>query len=82
MCFCPNGDPGLEAINGVKQYDGLWGKVHPMLITPRFLRETSVRYGFRAYVCTNPYRLDDIATGDEHNHEIMGSELCLIAKRI
>jgi predicted SAM-dependent methyltransferase len=80
VCFCPNGDPARESIQGVRLYDHIWGKVHPMLITPRFVRSMSARSGFRAYVYSRPYRLDQISNGESPT-EIIGDELCLIARR-
>jgi 2-polyprenyl-3-methyl-5-hydroxy-6-metoxy-1,4-benzoquinol methylase len=34
VCFCPNGNPALET---EQYYHYIWGKVHPLLITPGFM---------------------------------------------
>ncbi len=69
-CFCPNGNPELESTYGLHRYDQLWGKVHPLLITPRFLETTSSRHGFTARLQTSPYGLV---------RDLHGGELCMIA---
>lgn len=80
VCFCPNGEPARESVLGVPLYDRSWGKVHPSLITPKFLETTSARHGFRAAVHSSPYRLDEVANGSRGSN-VTGDELCLIARR-
>ena len=79
-CFCPNGDPSLETVYGSSRYHQLWGKVHPLLITPDFLRKSSTAHGYHARVYRNPYNLDLISAcaADDSLH---GEELCMIAVR-
>lgn len=72
-CFCPNGNPETEDVVGLGTYDQLWGKVHPLLITPRFLQSASARHGFDSDLSSSPYQV-------EHS-DLHGSELCLIARR-
>jgi 2-polyprenyl-3-methyl-5-hydroxy-6-metoxy-1,4-benzoquinol methylase len=80
VCFCPNGDPLLEGIYGPLRYHQLWGKVHPLLVTSNFLRETSKKHGYRASVYRSPYPLAAIAANKE-DENYCGPELCLIAAR-
>ncbi len=80
VCFCPNGEPARESLNGLDTYDKAWGRVHPMLITPRFLETTSSRFGFHPYVYSSPYKVDKISDNSSEA-EITGDELCLVAKR-
>jgi cyclopropane fatty-acyl-phospholipid synthase-like methyltransferase len=80
VCFCPNGEPARESLVGVRQYDHIWGKVHPMLITPKYLHRASARYGFRSCLYSSPYDLNGIFSG-RNESEVTGEELCLIAKR-
>lgn len=72
-CFCPNGNPEVEEVVGLARYDQLWGKVHPLLITPRFLQSASARHGFDSKLSTSPYEVS--------NPRLLGPELCLIARR-
>jgi len=58
VCFCPNGAPARESLIGASAYDGEWGKVHPMFITPKYLQ--SIHSGFRSYVCCSPYTINEM----------------------
>jgi len=80
VCFCPNGEPTRESLMGVRQYHQLWGKVHPLVITPRFFHSNSARYRFRSFVYSSPYRVDQVTNGTVDS-ETTGDELCLIARR-
>jgi hypothetical protein len=80
VCFCPNGEPARESLVGVRQYDYFWGKVHPMLITPKFLHSTSARFGFRSLVYSSPYDINDISN-ERTEIEVTGVEICLIARK-
>ena len=44
VCYCPNGNPDRERIDA--SYHKIWGKVHPLLITPNFMRWACERHGF------------------------------------
>jgi predicted SAM-dependent methyltransferase len=81
LCFCPNGDPGRESRIGAKQYHRTWGKVHPLLISPRFLRNASKRHGFSSKIYSTPYRLDMMRERVEAQ-TIVGDELCMVASRL
>ena len=80
VCFCPNGSPGLESTYGHTTYDRLWGKVHPLLITPNFLRRNSARHGYEVRLYSRPFAIDALATSHEEPN-LQGDELCMIAKK-
>jgi hypothetical protein len=77
VCFCPNGEPAREALVSVGDYDQLWGKVHPVMITPQYLRNMSARHGWSAQICSTPFEMDRIGAPGTTT----GEELCLIARR-
>ena len=80
VSFCPNGEPARESLLGVRQYDRIWGNVHPILITPKYLHSTAARYGFRAYLYSSPYTTAEISN-HKTDEELAGNELCMIAER-
>jgi SAM-dependent methyltransferase len=80
IVFCPNGEPEREALIGRKRYDYLWPQVHPMVITPKFMRTLSLRHGFSACLYSEPYDLDAIASR-RGNADLSGDELLLVARR-
>ena len=80
VAFCPNGEPGREAVLGPRQYDYLWPRVHPQVITPEFVRNVSAAKGFSAQCFSDPYDTAAIAAWTEPEH-LLGGELCTIAKR-
>ena len=84
VCFCPNGNPSLESSRGTSYYGDLWGKHHPMVITPEFMLGMSAKMGFRARVFSSPYGLPFLTTNILHggpDSTIDGDELCMIARR-
>ena len=80
ICFCPNGDPSLESRYGRRRYDMLWGKVHPLLVTPEFAVWSAQKWGFNAKLYTSPYDLTLIRQG-RSSPDLGGAELLLIARR-
>jgi len=78
VCICPNGDPSRETKAAAGSYDQLWGKVHPLLITPDFLTTTSGRHGWSAHCYTRPFELDKIASRSAGG-DCSGDELCMVA---
>ncbi len=80
VIFCPNGEPAREALIGRRQYGYLWPQVHPMVITPKFMRSVSRARGFSACCFSTPYDLAAIANSTEPPH-LIGEELCLVARR-
>ncbi len=73
----PNGDPDAESF---PNYDRLWGKVHPLMLTARSLRYISDSHGFESRVYSNPYDLNAISDQADHNGPLIGSELLLLAR--
>lgn len=57
VCFCPNGDPARRD----KGYHKGWGKVHPLLITPDFMRWAFKKHGLT--IC-EINTADYVATGE------------------
>jgi hypothetical protein len=80
VCFCPNGDPQREALLGRRRYDSAWGKVHPLVVTPKFVTNRSAFHGFAACTYSTPYNLDNIARCKSED-ELIGDELCVVARR-
>jgi 2-polyprenyl-3-methyl-5-hydroxy-6-metoxy-1,4-benzoquinol methylase len=65
ICYCPNGNPALE---NEKSYHNVWGKVHPLFLTP----------GFMAWaVEKNKLSLCEIRAGEN----LRGGELLTIAQK-
>ena len=80
VIFCPNGEPGREAVIGRRRYDYLWPQVHPMVITPKFMRGVSEAHAFEADFYSDPYDLAAIASSATVSN-LFGDELLLIAQR-
>ena len=80
IIFCPNGEPRREAVIGRRRYGYLWPQVHPMVITPDFMRSVSGKYGFRVQFYSEPYDLASIADSGEASN-LLGDELLLVAHR-
>lgn len=66
VCFCPNGNPDREGTD--KNYHQIWGKVHPLLITPDYMKWGSAKVGFD--VC-------DVRAGEN----LLGPELMTLARK-
>jgi 2-polyprenyl-3-methyl-5-hydroxy-6-metoxy-1,4-benzoquinol methylase len=81
IVFCPNGEPAREPLIGRRHYGYLWPQVHPMVITPRFLRGVSQAHGYAGRCFSAPYDFDAIGSGTEPP-DLLGEELCLIARRL
>ena len=43
VCFCPNGSPTRESVD--PGYHRMWGQLHPLMITPGFMRWACQRHG-------------------------------------
>jgi hypothetical protein len=81
VCFCPNGAAARESFLGAHKYDTEWGKVHPLVITPRFLKIRSAFHGYSACTYSTPYSLDDMAHYKSEGDDPTGNELCMVARR-
>ena len=80
VCFCPNGEPQRESRLGRRKYDNAWGKVHPLMVTPKFLINRSAFHGFAACTYSTPYNPDNIGCY-RSDDEVIGDELCMVARR-
>ena len=81
VCFCPNGSPHLESVYGLHRYDQIWGKVHPLLITPDFLTGASGRHGFVCSVHSTPFAGVSRPPGRQSADGLLGAELLMVAQR-
>jgi 2-polyprenyl-3-methyl-5-hydroxy-6-metoxy-1,4-benzoquinol methylase len=77
VCFCPNGNPNIEEIRTSHLYHKLWGNVHPLLITPEFLRRQSAERRYVSAVYSSPYDFDRIASR-KTEPDPLGDELLLL----
>jgi len=77
VTFCPNGDPESSWSN---HYSDLWGRKHPLVITPEFINQNCRKYGFTARMYSEPYNLEAIARGDDGG-ALSGEELCIVMRR-
>ncbi len=78
VAFAPNGNPDVEPADR-QRYRRLWGRVHPLLITPKHLESMASRYGFAARVYSSPYPLRGISTR-AHGADLLGAELAVVAR--
>lgn len=74
FCACPNGNPAREAS---RHYDQMWGKVHPMAITPEFMRFMGAKFGFVTSIYSSPY--SEFEFPARSNGGLLGDELLTIA---
>jgi SAM-dependent methyltransferase len=76
---CPNGNPERENVAGA-HYHGLWGKVHPLYITPRYVLEATKRKRLRSLLYSTPYDFGEVAARRE-GASLVGDELLIVASR-
>jgi hypothetical protein len=76
--FVPNGDPVREE-RDPSAYHQLWGRVHPLLLTPAALEAMAARNGLMGSVYSAPYDLDAIRARRGAGTE--GDELLCVASR-
>jgi SAM-dependent methyltransferase len=78
VCFAPNGAPEREN-KGLAGYDQNWGKVHPLMLTPQFMKGEAARRGFtQCYVFGEIVTAADVQAQRDGNLE--GGELLMIAR--
>jgi SAM-dependent methyltransferase len=78
VCYCPNGavererrDPG--------DYHRNWNMVHPLMLTPDFLKREAGRRGFtQCAIFTSPVSVDDVRAMREG--DLAGDELLMIGR--
>jgi SAM-dependent methyltransferase len=78
VAFMPNGNPALET--GREHYHALWGQVHPLLVTPEYVRRAASSHGFTTAVYSSPYDPALVASG-RNDERCRGSELAVVARR-
>jgi 2-polyprenyl-3-methyl-5-hydroxy-6-metoxy-1,4-benzoquinol methylase len=76
---CPNGNPERENVAGA-HYHSLWGKVHPLYITPKYVLEATRRKKLRSLLYSSPYDFGEIAARHEAA-SLAGDELLIVASR-
>ncbi|HUA00440.1 MAG TPA: class I SAM-dependent methyltransferase [Candidatus Aquilonibacter sp.] len=74
---CPNGNPERENTIGF-EYHRLWGKIHPLYITPKYALEAARRKRLRSLLYSTPYDFSEIAAGQE-TASLAGDELLIVA---
>ncbi len=80
VCCCPNGAEERQQREGVEAYDKNWGKVHPLMITPGFMKREALKRGFASCnVYSSPVNLLDVAA--RRDGDLSQSELLAIAYR-
>jgi 2-polyprenyl-3-methyl-5-hydroxy-6-metoxy-1,4-benzoquinol methylase len=79
VCYCPNG--AIERENkDFGAYHKNWGKVHPLMLTPQFLKGEARRRGFaQCAVFGSPVSNNDIAAF--RDGKLDGDELLTIARK-
>lgn len=80
VCTCPNGNPHREHLVGF-DYHSLWGKVHPLYITPDYVQEAGKRRNFRVRAYSSPYDLSQIAARRQPA-DVAGDELLFVASEM
>ncbi len=79
LCYCPNGAVEREREH-FEAYHLNWGQVHPLMLTPEFLKGEARRRGFvRCAVFGSPVDNSDIRAIREG--KLDGDELLMIARR-
>lgn len=79
VCYCPNGAVERERKHPVAYHQN-WGMVHPLMLTPDFLRGEARRRGLTEFaVFSSPVSSGDIESHRDGNLD--GDELLMIARR-
>jgi SAM-dependent methyltransferase len=74
VLFLPNGEPSGEALH--RGYHQLWGRDHPLLLTPLALTRMGELYGFSVRCYSSPYDIQEIAKGEAG--KLTGEELLIV----
>jgi len=78
ICCCPNGAAERQQREGLKAYDQNWGKVHPLMITPGFIKSEARKRGFSSCnVYSSPVDLLNVES--RRDGDLSQSELLAIA---
>jgi 2-polyprenyl-3-methyl-5-hydroxy-6-metoxy-1,4-benzoquinol methylase len=80
VCCCPNGAEERQRSEGIKPYDQNWGKVHPLMVTPGFMKNEARKRGFASCnVYSSP--ADPVEVEARRDGVLSRSELLAIAYR-
>jgi hypothetical protein len=80
VCYCPNGAEERQRSEGLKPYDQNWGKVHPMMVTPGFMKNEARKRGFvSCNVYSSPVDMTEVVA--HRDGDLSRSELLAIAYR-
>ena len=78
ICYCPNGALEREQKH-FDDYHRNWGKVHPLMLTPEFMKGEAQRYGFtQCAVFSSPVPSSNIKALRDANLD--GDELLTIGR--
>ena len=79
VCFAPNGAAERQKKNS-GEYHQNWGKVHPLMLTPKFLKGEADRRGFeQSFVFGSTVTAADVQARRDGNLE--GDEVLMLARR-
>jgi 2-polyprenyl-3-methyl-5-hydroxy-6-metoxy-1,4-benzoquinol methylase len=79
VCYCPNGAVEREKID-FDEYHRNWGKVHPLMISPQYMKEEAIRREFsQCAVFTSPFINSEIELLQDGHLD--GVELLTIARK-
>ena len=82
ICYCPNGAPERERAKA-KEYHQSWGMVHPVCITPEYLRGQAEKTGFQVEMIRSDSWDWGNADEDPRGYEdrLEGDELLFVARK-
>lgn len=79
VCYCPNGAVERERKN-FGDYHRNWGRVHPLMLTPEFLKKEAQRRGFvQCAVFTSPVSIGDVSS--LRDGSLDGDELLMMGRQ-
>jgi 2-polyprenyl-3-methyl-5-hydroxy-6-metoxy-1,4-benzoquinol methylase len=79
VCYCPNGAADYERAE-TRTYHLQWGMVHPLMVTPSFMKKELQERGFvSCNVFSTP--IEAKAVGAGHDGRLDGAELLTVARR-
>jgi SAM-dependent methyltransferase len=79
--LCPNGNPEREKLVGLRKYDSECSRVHPLYLTPDYVRYAAARHGFETIVHTEPYDMG-LVEQFKDAPRLQGEELAFIARKL
>lgn len=79
VCFCPNGATEREQEHGRQIYDDHWGAIHPLMVTPNFMRHETLKRRRFASCNVFSYPFNPAEVRDRRDGKLDGSELLTVA---